>query len=66
MEIDQILSEEFLEFSEKIREIIEEKKAEKERFKALYMEYELKMKELSDRAQSLKDEWEAAVESQKD
>ena len=62
-EVDLLLSDEFVEFSEKISKIHEEKKAKKAELKALYDKMKAEIETLDDNANALNDEFEAWKES---
>lgn len=60
-----VLSDEFVTFSAKIKEINEEKKAKKAEFKALYDKFTAEVKDLDDKAKALTEAYNAWEKSQK-
>lgn len=55
MDLTHLMSQEFVEFSEKIKELHEQKTQLIEEFKELYAEHKLKVKDLDDQALALQD-----------
>ncbi len=62
--VEFLLSDEFVKFSEKIKEIHDKKKVEKEEIKALYAEHQRKMKALEHEAVAAQEEFETWKNSQ--
>lgn len=63
-EIDLLLSDEFVEFSAKIKEIHEKKKSKQSEFKALYDKFKAEVQSLDDEAKGLKSDFEVWKTSQ--
>lgn len=57
--IDYLLSERFIEFSQAIAEIYSEKKKKKEHLKQVYEKIQLEIKELDNRAKKLNSDFES-------
>lgn len=64
--MDWLLSEEFVNFSQRIAGIYNEKKKIKQELKEYYDKIQLKMKDLDAQAQALQEEFERWKESQSD
>jgi hypothetical protein len=60
-----VLSDEFVAYSLKIKEINEEKKAKKAEFKVLYDKFQVEMRDIEARAKALTDEFNAWEKTQK-
>lgn len=62
--MDYLLSEEFVEFSQKISKIFEKKKAKKLELKNFYDQIQLDLKNLEEEAKKLEQEFEAFKQKQ--
>ncbi len=64
MEVSVLLSDEFMQFSEKIRELHITKTDLHEKFKVVLNEYKKNVKEIEEKAAKLQEEFEAAKNPQ--
>lgn len=65
IDFTNVLSDEFVSYSLKIKEINEEKKIKKAEFKVLYDKFQAEMREIESRVKALTHEYNAWDQSQK-